>query len=174
MSSLCVDTSFGLRPRDVQLSNLKVNNISALNKTVSCQLDTNNALICKLEADVAIVNTLITNATTVEDGVFTINVCSPIQAWSVSGTIKKLDGVVYLNLIFTRNSPGILAPCNPIGTISAGFTPPFDISVAGSTLVGGVYSPNTVQISATGDVSAPFAGTTGVGDQINLVTSYFA
>ena len=41
----CVDRSFGLLPKDTQLSNMKVNNISAQNKIVSCQVFSPSPLV---------------------------------------------------------------------------------------------------------------------------------
>ena len=172
MSSTCVDQSFGVQPRDAQLSNLKVNGIAALNKAVDCKLNAVDATITKLKAKVANITTLVTTTNTVEDGVFTVNDCGAPQTWTVTGTIKKLNGIVYLNLIFTRNAPNILAPCNPIGSISAGFTPPFDITVSAPVTISGVPSPSSITILANGNIDAAFTPTVNPGDYINLVTSY--
>jgi len=44
-SSSCIDRSFGLLPKDTQLSNMKVNYISAQNKLVSCQVFSPSPLV---------------------------------------------------------------------------------------------------------------------------------
>jgi len=172
-STSCSDQSFGIQPKDAQLSNLKVNGIAALNKAVMCRLDAVEASITKLKAKMATITNLVATSTNfIEAGCFTVNDCGAPATWTATGSVQKLNGIVSLNLVFIRNAPAFLAPCDPVGTLSCGFAPPNTITVAVSTIVGGIPGTGSVQISPNGNVSAAFAGTTGAGDSVTLITSY--